>query len=247
MFSHFLSQVARFITDTIDAMGYGGIFLLMGVSSSGIPLPSEVILPFSGVLADKGHFSLLGIALFGALGSLCGTIALYLIGKNFGRAFFIRYGKYLFVSHRELSLAESFFQKYGWLAVFLGQLLPLIRTYIAFPAGMVDNASTDGSEIKAKELFPQIKLIQMGENKGYSAGCNAGVREAQGEFVLLLNPDVILLPKCLPHLLAFAKANPQAGAVAPKLLDPEGSLQPSIRGFPYPLSLLLLPLSYMRK
>ena len=136
MFSHFLSQVARFITDTIDAMGYGGIFLLMGVSSSGIPLPSEVILPFSGALAEKGRFSLLGIALFGALGSLCGTIALYLIGKNFGRAFFIRYGKYFFVSHRELSLAESFFQKYGWLAVFLGQLLPLIRAYIAFPAGM---------------------------------------------------------------------------------------------------------------
>jgi GT2 family glycosyltransferase len=110
---------------------------------------------------------------------------------------------------------------------------------------LVDNASTDGSEKKAKELFPQIKLIQMGENKGYSAGCNAGVREAQGEFVLLLNPDVILLPKCLSRLLAFAKANPQAGAVAPKLLYPEGSLQPSIRGFPYPLSLLLLPLSYL--
>ncbi|MBC7330478.1 DedA family protein [bacterium] len=136
MLSHFLSQVARFITDTIDAMGYGGIFLLMGISSSGIPLPSEVILPFSGALAGKGRFSLLGIALFGAFGSLGGTFVLYLIGKNFGRAFFIRYGKYLFVSHREISLAESFFRKYGWLAVFLGQLLPLIRTYIAFPAGM---------------------------------------------------------------------------------------------------------------
>ena len=110
---------------------------------------------------------------------------------------------------------------------------------------LVDNASTDGSEKKAKELFPQIKLIQMGGNKGYSAGCNAGVKEAQGEFILLLNPDVILLPKCLPRLLAFAKANPQAGVVAPKLLNPEGSLQPSIRGFPYPLSLLLLPLSYL--
>jgi membrane protein DedA with SNARE-associated domain len=136
MFSHFLSQVAHFITNTIDAMGYGGIFLLMGVSSSGIPLPSEVILPFSGALAGKGRFSLLGIAFFGAFGSLCGTIVLYFIGKNFSRAFFIRYGKYLLVSHRELSFAESFFQKYGWLAVFLGQLIPLIRAYIAFPAGM---------------------------------------------------------------------------------------------------------------
>ena len=136
MLSHFLSQIARFITNTIDSMGYGGIFLLTGISSAGIPLPSEIILPFSGALAEKGHFHILGIAIFGAFGSLCGTFVLYLIGKHFGRAFFIRYGKYLFVSHKELSLAESFFQKYGWLAVFLGQLLPLIRTYIAFPAGM---------------------------------------------------------------------------------------------------------------
>jgi len=110
---------------------------------------------------------------------------------------------------------------------------------------LVDNASTDGSERKAKEMFPQIRVIQMGENRGYSAGCNAGIKEAKGEFVLLLNPDVILLPKCISHLLEFAKAHPEAGAVAPKLLNPEGNLQPSIRGFPYPLSLLFHPLSYI--
>lgn len=110
---------------------------------------------------------------------------------------------------------------------------------------LVDNASTDNSAEKAKKEFPQIKLLQLKENRGYSVGCNIGVREAKGEFILLLNPDVILLPHCLPRLLEFAKANPSVGAVAPKLLNPEGNLQPSIRGFPYPLSLLLLPLSYL--
>ncbi|MBC7328295.1 glycosyltransferase [bacterium] len=110
---------------------------------------------------------------------------------------------------------------------------------------LVDNASTDGSARIAKEHFPAIKLIQMERNEGYAVGCNVGVREACGEFILLLNPDVILLPHCLSRLLEFASTNPQAGAVAPKLLNPEGSLQPSVRGFPYPFSLLSLPFSYL--
>lgn len=110
---------------------------------------------------------------------------------------------------------------------------------------LVDNASTDGSAQKAREEFPQIKLLELEENKGYSVACNIGVKEAKSEFVLLLNPDVILLPRCLSALLDFAQINPSAGAVAPKLLNPEGNLQPSIRGFPYPLSLIFLPLSYL--
>jgi len=110
---------------------------------------------------------------------------------------------------------------------------------------LVDNASMDGSAEKAKEEFPQIKLVKLKENLGYSKGCNIGAQEAKGEFLFLLNPDVILLPGCLPRLLKFAEENPEAGAVAPKLLNPEGSLQPSIRGFPYPLSLLLLPFSFL--
>jgi membrane protein DedA with SNARE-associated domain len=169
MFAHFLSQVAHFITNTIEAIGYGGIFILMGISSSGIPLPSEVILPFSGALAEKGRFSLLGIALFGALGSLSGTIVLYSIGKRYGKAFFIRYGKYLFLSHKELSLAESFFQKHGWLAVFLGQLLPLIRAYIAFPAGMgrVNIGIVAGTSLSGSFLWSFILAsigFKLGEN-----------------------------------------------------------------------------------
>lgn len=110
---------------------------------------------------------------------------------------------------------------------------------------LVDNASTDGSAQKAREEFPQIKLLELEENKGYSVACNIGVKEAKSEFVLLLNPDVILLPRCLSALLDFAQINPSVGAVAPKLLNPEGNLQPSIRGFPYPLSLIFLPLSYL--
>ncbi len=107
---------------------------------------------------------------------------------------------------------------------------------------LVDNASSDGSQIEAKRNFPQIKLLQMQRNLGYAKGCNEGVKEAKGKYILLLNPDVILLPHSLSRLLSFAESHPQVGAVAPKFLNPDGSLQPFVRGFPYPLSLILYAL-----
>lgn len=108
----------------------------MGLGSCGIPLPSEVIMPSSGALVSQGRLSLWGIAISGAIGTLWGSLILYYFGRYVGREFILRYGRYVLLSPKELSLAERFFQRYGWLALFLGQMIPLIRAYIALPAGV---------------------------------------------------------------------------------------------------------------
>ncbi|MGB9878037.1 MAG: DedA family protein [bacterium] len=136
MLANFLGEIGRFIINTIDAMGYPGVFLLMVLSSSAVPLPSEIVMPFSGVLVGKGRFNLFLISLCGATGSLLGSLLLYLIGSYLGRAFLLRYGKYFLFSPSELSRAERFFWCYGWVALFFGQFIPLIRSYIALPAGL---------------------------------------------------------------------------------------------------------------
>ncbi len=117
-------------------MGYGGVVLLMGIESANIPLPSEVIMPFSGYLVWAGRFSLSWVALAGALGCLWGSLLSYWIGMRGGRPLIERYGKYVLISHSDLDLADRWFGKWGEPTVFIGRLLPIIRTFISFPAGV---------------------------------------------------------------------------------------------------------------
>ncbi len=134
--SSLLSAVSSFIISTIDKMGYGGVVLLMGIESANIPLPSEVIMPFSGYLVWAGRFSLFWVALAGALGCLWGSLLSYWIGMRGGRPLIERYGKYVLISHSDLDLADRWFGKWGEPTVFIGRLLPIIRTFISFPAGV---------------------------------------------------------------------------------------------------------------
>ncbi len=131
-----LTHMGRFIAEVIDSLGYGGIALLMGMGAMGIPLPSEVIMPASGALVAQGRFNLLCITFSGALGTLCGSLIFYSLGRYIGRGFVLRYGRYILLSPKELTIAERFFLKYGWIALFLGQMIPLLRAYIALPAGI---------------------------------------------------------------------------------------------------------------
>jgi len=120
----------------ISRLGYGGIILLMAVESANIPLPSEIIMPFSGFLVFQGQFSLWWTGFFGALGCLVGSILSYWLGYCGGRPLVEKYGKYIFISHHDLNLADRWFKKYGDETVFFGRLLPVVRTYISFPAGI---------------------------------------------------------------------------------------------------------------
>jgi membrane protein DedA with SNARE-associated domain len=136
MMDRLLSGIAGWIVATIARLGYGGIALLMAIESACIPLPSEVTMPFSGYLVATGRFSLNLVAIAGAVGCLIGSYAAYYAGASGGRWFLERYGRYVLIAPHELEIADRFFERWGSAAVFFSRLLPVVRTFIAFPAGV---------------------------------------------------------------------------------------------------------------
>lgn len=134
--SGLIGRLVSWIIDVIGATGYLGVMALMAIESACVPMPSEVIMPFAGYLVYLGKLNLIGVATAGALGCNIGSAFAYYAGAYGGRAFVRRWGKWLLLSGRDLDRAEAFFERYGSSAVFFGRLLPVIRTFIAFPAGM---------------------------------------------------------------------------------------------------------------
>jgi membrane protein DedA with SNARE-associated domain len=131
-----IEKLAVFTTGVISAMGYGGVVLLMGIESACIPLPSEIIMPFAGYLVYTGQFSLHGAALAGAIGCVAGSIPAYYLGQYGGRPIIEKYGKYVLLSRKELDFADRLFARHGQWVVLAARLLPVVRTFIAFPAGV---------------------------------------------------------------------------------------------------------------
>ncbi len=131
-----LAKLAAFITAVITATGYPGITLLMALESACLPLPSEVIMPFAGYQVYLHHFSLIGVATAGALGCNLGSAVAYWIGAWGGRPLVARFGRYVLLSTHDLDRTTRFFGKYGSITVLLGRLLPVVRTFIALPAGI---------------------------------------------------------------------------------------------------------------
>lgn len=136
MFETIIAPVAGFIIAVIAATGLFGVALMMAIESACIPLPSEIIMPFAGYLASTGKFSLVAAATAGALGCNIGSAVAYAIGRHGGRRFIERWGGYFLVTHRDLAWADRFFARYGSAAVFIARLLPVVRTFIALPAGI---------------------------------------------------------------------------------------------------------------
>jgi len=136
MVEKIIGLLAGFIISTISSLGYGGIVLLMGIESACIPLPSEIIMPFSGYLVFTGAMSLWAVSLAGALGCVLGSLVAYALGAWGGRPLIESYGKYVLISHHDLDLADRWFQSHGDITIFVGRLLPVVRTFIAFPAGV---------------------------------------------------------------------------------------------------------------
>lgn len=136
MLDRLVTGLSAWIVAAIAATGYGGILLLMAIESACIPLPSEVIMPFSGYLVATGRFDLNLVAITGALGCLLGSGVGYYLGATGGRWVLERYGRYVLIAPHELQTAERFFDRWGAPAVFFSRLLPVVRTFIAFPAGV---------------------------------------------------------------------------------------------------------------
>src|SRR6187551_3759215 len=136
MFHKIIAVLASFIIAVISWGDYTGIVILMAIESACIPLPSEIIMPFSGYLVSTGQFSMLGVTLAGAVGNVLGSLVAYYVGLWGGRPFVERYGRYFLVSQHDVELADRWFAKHGEAAVLIGRLLPVVRTFISLPAGI---------------------------------------------------------------------------------------------------------------
>lgn len=136
MVYEFLALISSFIINFISSWGYGGVFVLMALESALIPIPSEIIMPFSGFLVWEGRFSFLAVVLWGAIGNLVGAVAAYFLGFYGGRPLLEKYGKYILISKEEIERADSWFKKYGNFSIFFSRMLPVVRTFISLPAGI---------------------------------------------------------------------------------------------------------------
>ena len=136
MVAHIIEIVGAWIISVIASTGYLGIMFLMAIESACIPLPSEIIMPFSGYLVFTGRFDLALVATAGAIGCNLGSTVAYIVGYYGGRPAVEKWGGYVLMSRRELALVDRFFERFGSITVFVSRLLPVIRTFIALPAGV---------------------------------------------------------------------------------------------------------------
>ena len=136
MIGQILAFLAQLTVAVITSAGYWGVFFLMTLESANIPIPSEIIMPFSGFLVSRGIFGFWLIAVIGALGNLFGSIVSYLLAASIVKN---RQKFYLFkllIPDSFLEKAERFFKKYGSVSVFFSRMLPIVRTFISLPAGL---------------------------------------------------------------------------------------------------------------
>jgi membrane protein DedA with SNARE-associated domain len=132
-----IETLSSFVIAIIEHLGYAGVFVGMTLESTGLPLPSEIIMGFAGYVVWEGKLTLLGITLAGTLGCLAGSLIAYGIGAYGGRPLLERYGKYVLIRKSELDRGEEWFAKHGESAVFISRLLPVVRSVISYPAGIV--------------------------------------------------------------------------------------------------------------
>ncbi|MFI5282590.1 MAG: DedA family protein [Candidatus Dormibacterales bacterium] len=124
------------LSNAVATYGLVAIFVLMVAESCGLPFPSEVIMPTGGLLAATGHMNLVAAIVVGAVANLVGSLIAYGIAARFGEPLLLGPGRYLGIRRHHLELADGWFQRYGLAAVLIGRVLPVVRTYISFPAGL---------------------------------------------------------------------------------------------------------------
>ena len=131
-----MHQLIDWLVTTIGAMGYPGIFLLMAMESSVLPVPSELVMPPAGYLAQRGEMNIVAAILCGTFGSLVGAYVNYFAARHLGRPLLLKYGRYVWITEEKFTRVENFFLKHGEISTFLGRLLPVVRHLISLPAGL---------------------------------------------------------------------------------------------------------------
>jgi membrane protein DedA with SNARE-associated domain len=133
----FIDPVLHAIRDVVASWGYMGVVVMMAIESANIPLPSEAIMPTAGILVQQGKMNIHLAALAGAIGCVLGSIPSYFLGRYGGRPFCEKYGKWLLLKPSDLDVADKWVDKYGDWAFFICRMLPVVRTFISFPAGVL--------------------------------------------------------------------------------------------------------------
>ncbi|OGZ58692.1 MAG: hypothetical protein A3F94_00720 [Candidatus Spechtbacteria bacterium RIFCSPLOWO2_12_FULL_38_22] len=136
MINAVVTWLSALVMRTIESSGYLGVTVLMVLESANIPIPSEIIMPFSGFLVTRGIFVLWLLIVVGALGNLVGSLLSYYLGVYGGRKFLEKYGRFIFIHKRDIELADKLFARWGSSVVFFSRILPIVRTFISFPAGI---------------------------------------------------------------------------------------------------------------
>jgi membrane protein DedA with SNARE-associated domain len=168
MLERLIGTATSFIVAVISGGGYGGIVALMAIESACIPLPSEIIMPFAGYLVYRGELGMPGVAVAGAVGCVVGSLVAYGVGAAGGRPAIEHWGRWVLLSRRELDLAERWVARWGRQTVFWARLLPIVRTFIALPAG-----------IAKMDLFPFVWLTFAGSLPWCWALAYAGYKLAE--------------------------------------------------------------------
>jgi membrane protein DedA with SNARE-associated domain len=128
--------VTQTLSNLVATYGLAAVFVLMTAESCGFPFPSEVIMPSAGLLAATGHMNLFAAIVAGALANLVGSLIAYAVAARWGEPLLLGPGRYIGIRKHHLEMADGWFQRWGLIAVFVGRVLPVIRTYISFPAGL---------------------------------------------------------------------------------------------------------------
>jgi membrane protein DedA with SNARE-associated domain len=131
-----MHELINWLVNTIGALGYPGIFLLMAMESSVIPVPSELVMPPAGYLAQQGKMHIWIAIFWGTAGSLVGAYANYFASHYLGRPLLLKYGKYVWITEEKFARVEKYFHDHGEISTFIGRLLPVVRHLISLPAGL---------------------------------------------------------------------------------------------------------------
>ncbi len=131
-----MQELITWLVTTIGALGYPGIFILMAMESSVIPIPSELVMPPAGYLAQQGQMNMAVAILCGTAGSLVGAYANYFAAHYLGRPLILKYGKYVWITEEKFAKVEKYFKDHGEISTFIGRLIPVVRHLISIPAGL---------------------------------------------------------------------------------------------------------------
>ncbi len=200
-----ISFLSSSIISFILKFSYLGIFILMSLESCNIPIPSEVIMTFAGFLSFEGHMNLIGVIIMGGLGNLFGSIISYYIGYYGGYPIVNKYGKYFFVSHKDLISGVSWIGKYGDFVVFLSRIFPIIRTFISLPAGILKMRMSKfiGFSLLGSLIWTSFLAI-VGFYFGYKWKAFSGLIQSLSNYILVLI-ILALVFYILRHIISFRR------------------------------------------